>query len=420
MTTDWQQRLKRLGVVKGARNLITPPLAPPAYSPPPPASIFELYPHGRLEHTPHSACFVVDAVYPLHHQHGTAQLQELLQFHPAVTLPFIADPRFQELTFRDFLFIDTETTGLSGAGTLAFMVGVGYFEQSAFVVRQYFLRDQADEPAMLHLLGELLHEKKGVISFNGRTFDLPLLDNRYLMNRLNLPFGDVRDLPHLDLLHPARRLWRLRLTSCSLSSLEKNLLAIGRTQEDVPGAVIPSLYLDYLRSGDARPLHRVFYHNHQDMLSMVTLATQFLKLWHRPGSQEHPQDLLSLARWYIQLERLSEAEQLLQTVLQRTLPIDDHLATLQELAQLLKQQERRPEAVPLWEQIALYSTGDVTAHLELAKFYEWHQPDLPQALNWSKQALGLATYYQPYATDLLAELHHRLARLERKTSGTKK
>ncbi|MEM7119409.1 MAG: ribonuclease H-like domain-containing protein [Chloroflexota bacterium] len=282
-------RLKRLGVVKGARKLKpAPPLKPDKrpFSPSPdksfsriasrPEQTFDdinddeegniqpletLLPGGKLVETAEGDCFVLDQVYPLSYRHGNGRLIDLITFTPQQAQFITKDDRFAELDFRDFLFVDTETTGLAGAGTLAFMVGVGFFEANstsgseAFVVRQYFLRDHGDEPAMLLLLDELLQQKKGLISFNGRSFDIPLLDGRFLMNRL---FSDLTDLPHFDLLHPARRLWRNRLGSCALGALEPNLLGIERTHEDVPGWLIPSLYNDYLRSGNARELVRVF------------------------------------------------------------------------------------------------------------------------------------------------------------------
>ena len=175
-------------------------------------------------------CFVLDHVYRLDYQHGDDRLVDLLQFSPAAAAPFVQDARLAAHDFRDFLFLDTETTGLAGAGTLAFMVGVGFFEPSPhgerFVVRQYFLRDHGDEPALLLLLDELLAEKAGLVTFNGRSFDVPLLEGRFIMNRMPT---DLRDRPHLDLLHPARRLWRHRLGSCALGSLEGSLLGLRRT-----------------------------------------------------------------------------------------------------------------------------------------------------------------------------------------------
>ncbi|MCA9933777.1 MAG: ribonuclease H-like domain-containing protein, partial [Anaerolineales bacterium] len=310
MDESLQEKLRRLGVKKGARDLKIPPPKPYAPLPmpaeeqpvsfrPPVAGddddipvLEALLPGGEVIETAVGSCFIVDRVYPLTYRHGDDLLGELLELSPEHTS--LQDEQLRDLNFRHFLFLDTETTGLAGAGTLAFMVGVAFFADDAFVVRQYFLRDHGDEAAMLTLLNDLLADKEGLVTFNGRSFDLPLLDGRYLINRM---FSDLLDKPHIDLLHPARRLWRTRLGSCALSSLEKTLLGVHRTQEDIPGWLIPSLYQEYLRSGDARELLRVFYHNQIDMLSMVTLATRMTRLTAQTAANPHPIDQYSLGKW---------------------------------------------------------------------------------------------------------------------------
>lgn len=288
------------------------------------------------------------------------------------------------------------------------MVGVGFFDGNVFITRQYFLRDHGDEPAMLTLLDDLLAQKAGIVSFNGRSFDLPLLDGRYLMNRIS---GRVLALPHLDLLHPARRLWRKRLGSCALGSLEQTLLHVRRTHADVPGFAIPGMYHDYLRTGDGREIARVFYHNEIDLLSMVTLTTRLMELLHRPDSA-HPVDVYSLGKWQAALDMADLSEQQLKLAVQGDLPLNLYHKALYELGWLLKRNGRRAEAVPLWQQIAATTFDDVTAHIELAKFYEWHEPDLAQATRWTEQALQLTT--NPLIRN---KLHHRLSRLQRKTDS---
>ena len=433
---ELQAKLRRLGVVRGARQLKSPrPLkpAPPVdeervrpfpTSTPPIAPdnddiqpLEKLLPGGQLVATPDGECFVLDHVYRLDYQHGDDRLADLLNFSPAATAPFVQDDRLAAHDFRDFLFLDTETTGLAGAGTLAFMVGVGFFEPSLhgerFVVRQYFLRDHGDEPALLLLLDELLAQKAGLVTFNGRSFDIPLLETRFIMNRMPT---DLRERPHLDLLHPARRLWRHRLGSCALGSLEGSLLGLRRSQDDVPGWLIPSLYNNYLRSGDARELVRVFYHNQIDMVSMVTLAARVTRLLSQPDPADHPIDLYSLGRWQADLGLHEAAEQNLRLAAQGDLPLELYHQNLHRLALLLKRNGRSPEALPLWQQIAATSFDDVTAHEELAKYYEWQTQELDQAQRWTEQALNLLASWgrRGQQHPLRAELEHRLARLQRK------
>ncbi|MGD2077540.1 MAG: ribonuclease H-like domain-containing protein [Chloroflexota bacterium] len=418
MSDDFQKRLRRLGVVKGARKLKSPPNPAPApkdWQADEPATLESLLPGGHLERTDLGSCFVLDHVYPLSYAHGTAQLGELCTAPMGVTAQFGQDERLVDFSFRDLLFLDTETTGLSGAGTVAFMVGVAFFGDKAFVVRQYFLRDHSDEPAMLSLLADLLAERPLLVTFNGRSFDIPLLDTRYLMNRLDDRVGNLREQPHIDLLPPARRLWRRRLESCALGSLEESLLDIHRTHEDVPGWVIPGLYMDYLRSGDARQLVRVFYHNRIDMLSMVTLTHRIVRQFAQPQRGDEPLDLLSLARWQVALDMQAEAESNLRQLLSGETELDAYKQALSQLAWLLKRQDRRPEAVPLWQQLAVTAYDDVSAHVELAKYYEWHDIQLDVALHWTAQALSLVAEWEPAKVNVVIdELQHRRSRLERK------
>lgn len=437
MGEDRLERLRRLGIVKSARDLkpaspqreISNKVSEPGSKPDMTAGdmgnqpLEILLPGGRTVETEYGSCFVLDHVYPITHQHGDEQLAGLQGLPTAVAATICQDNRLADFRFEDFLFLDTETTGLYGAGTIAFMVGAAFYEsdqtgRQVFVVRQYFLRDHGDESAMLHLLSELLAKRPALVTFNGRSFDLPLLETRYLMNRLDGVIGDLLERPHVDLLPPARRLWKRRIGSCSLNSLEQNLLGLQRNREDVPGWAIPGLYMDYLRTGDARDLLRVFYHNRIDLLSMVTLTRRIVDQFSRPQPIDHPLDLVSLARWQLALGLKTEAEQSLRLMVEQDLPLDHFHSALHELAMLLKRDGRRDEAVLFWKQIAVSSLDDVTAHVELAKHYEWHDQDLVVAHHWTEQALALAETGQTFnATIQREELQHRLDRLKRKIAN---
>jgi tetratricopeptide (TPR) repeat protein len=258
-----------------------------------------------------------------------------------------------------------------------------------------------------------LAKKKGLVTFNGRSFDLPLLDNRYLMNRMS---SSLLEKPHIDLLHPARRLYRRRLGSCALGALEQNLLGLHRTHEDVPGWLIPGLYHNYLRTGDARELLRVFYHNEIDMLSMVTLTSRVVRQFANSGSDDDPTDLLSLGKWLADLGMKAESERNLRMAAKGDLPLELYHQALYALGLLLKRDGRREEAVPVWQQIAATSYDDVEAHIELAKHYEWQCKDLDQAMAWTRQALALVDSWRhaEQASLIRAELEHRQDRLLRK------
>lgn len=439
MTEDWQKKLQRLGVTKGVRHLKPAPppeieerrrkgaddnlpTASPLTSHLSPLAdeydddvqpLDKLLPGGIIQQTADGDCFILDNIYPLTHQHGADKLDSWQTLDWGATAVFTQDRRFHEVALQDCLFVDTETTGLAGAGTIAFMVGVAFLEGDAVVVRQYFLRDHGDEPAMLLLLEELLAEKKALVTFNGRTFDLPLLDRRFLMNRLRT---DLLGKPHIDLLMPARRLWRNRFGSVALGELERKLLGVRRTHADVPGFAIPGLYHDYVRTGDARQMARVFYHNEIDMLSMVTLLPRVIRQFAHAADSDHALDLFSLGRWQGQMGLLAEAEQNLRRAIGGELSLAHYHKALHELAGLLKRADRRPEALPLWQQIAATTFDDVSAHLELAMHYEWQEKEMATAIRWTEQALQLAKGAGVNGRLLRAELEHRLARLQGKVA----
>jgi uncharacterized protein YprB with RNaseH-like and TPR domain len=233
------------------------------------------------------------------------------------------------------------------------------------------------------------------------------------MNRLRV---DLLDRPHIDLLMPARRLWRHRFGSVALGELERKLLGVRRTHEDVPGYAIPGLYHEFVRTGDARQMARVFYHNQLDMLSMVTLLPRVIRQFAHAEDSDHALDLYSLGRWQHQMGLLAEAEQNLRRALAGDLSLEQYHQTLHELANLLKRNGRRAEALPLWQQIAATTFADVTAHIELAMHYEWQERDTAAAIRWTEQALQLVYSLGANGRHLRAELEHRLARLQGKHS----
>ncbi|MGB3717678.1 MAG: ribonuclease H-like domain-containing protein [Candidatus Promineifilaceae bacterium] len=442
MEDDLEKRLRRLGVVKGTENLRQVAEKPSdssrirdrgvrrysRSSGGETGHISVLLPGAYLAENELGACLVLDHVYASDHRHGELILGELLELSPNVQAAFLGDQRLANMSFDEFIFLDTETTGLMGAGTFAFMVGVAFIDQEGdqpvFIVRQYFLRDQADEPAMLLFLTDLLAKRPGLITFNGRSFDLPLLDNRYLIQRLDIRTGELASRPHIDLLHPARRLWRRRIGSCSLSSLEQKILNLKRSQEDVPGWMIPGLYMDYLRSGDATELLRVFYHNRLDMLSMVVLTTRIIYQIEQLQKVDEPLDLLSLARWQNALGMTDDAESTLLHATTQEMPLEHFHLTLYEMGILLKRSGRRREAALQWQQIAATHIDGMTqsqltleAHVELAKYFEWQKHDLKEAHHWTELAISFVTGWETRRTSLvIADLRHRLARLERKLS----
>ena len=168
---------------------------------------------------------------------------------------------------RRMLFLDTETTGLGGPGTYVFLVGMGYVEDDAFVVEQHFIRSPDEEAAMLQVIAETLPQWPVMTTFNGVSFDLPLLRARMKAHDIQV---DLRNILHCDLIYGARRLWQRQLPNCRLQTLEKYILDLKR-QGDVPSGEVPGLYLDYLESGEIASIEAVFHHNVLDIISLAGL-----------------------------------------------------------------------------------------------------------------------------------------------------
>jgi uncharacterized protein len=411
MEQNLHERLRRLGLTRGTGQIRQRSRRK--------AKPIEELIAGELVDTENGRFFLYQESYTVDHLHGQQRLSALLAHLPRGPALLARDERLAGVDLARIAFVDTETTGLAGGtGTYAFLVGVGVFRGGGFVLHQFFMRDYGEEPAQLQALGELLDGMEAVVSFNGKSFDVPLLESRFIMARQRPRLIDV---PHLDLLPAARRLWKYRLASCALSSLEEEVLAVRRTQADVPGWLIPDLYADYARSGDAREMPRIFYHNAQDILSLVTLAARMCDLLASgdPLSGDLPgEDLYGLGRMFDDLGEAERAEHAYARAAQSAQAQWVRERAMHDLAYLLKRQERRAEALPWWQALAR-TEGAVYAYEELAKHYEWQAGDPAQALAWTREAADLVQQWPRGAKRraTLAELEHRMARLERKVAG---
>jgi uncharacterized protein YprB with RNaseH-like and TPR domain len=410
-----REQLEALGMRRGVEHLPAPAERPRR------AGGIEDLIAGEVVATPQGDCFVVQQTFPPAHQQGAAPLAELWQQRPLAFSRLAGDARFLEIQPAQIVFLDIETTGLSGgAGTYAFLVGVGYFQaDQSFIVRQYFLRDYGEEPAQMHLLAEALEPFRAVASFNGKAFDLPIVTTRLTLNHLANPLCGA---PHLDLLAPARRLWQGWLPSCALSALEVHVLGVRRGSEDVPGYIIPSLYFDYLRTGDALPLVNVFWHNQQDILSMVTLTTRLCQMLDAPLERSlTAPEMLGVARFYEELGEPAECERIYRAALAGAMPAHGTRQASRRLAALYKRGGRRSEAAVLWADLLNDADADapLDAYVELAKHYEWTDHDIPHAAEITERAIGWVRRWQrgPERQRNLTELEHRLLRLQRKADG---
>lgn len=252
-----------------------------------------LVPSGEAQSTPLGSHLLIRAVYPFDHFHGKVALSRL---SPADLQSLVALMREKAVVPQRnrILFLDTETTGVQGGtGICPFLVGLGYFVDDDFHIVQLFIRDFDEEPSMLFALGRLLEAFDLVVTYNGAAFDIPLLETRFTLARLDSPFAHM---PHFDLLFTARRLWRNGHGSCRLAALERELLAFMRGP-DIPGAMIPRAYFDYLQRRANPTFRSIFTHNVDDVLSLAALTVHACdRVVFQPAPLDEPLDLYSLAR----------------------------------------------------------------------------------------------------------------------------
>jgi uncharacterized protein YprB with RNaseH-like and TPR domain len=397
-------KLKALGVKKGI-----PPLSKPLVESHSIASVVA----GTFTPTPRGEVFIAEQTYPSDYIYGSSPLLS------ASPLSFISqwakDPEIKNLPLKKFAFLDTETSGLSGGtGTYAFLVGVARFIEGDYVLRQFFMRDPAEEPALLEGLANFLGPCEALVTFNGKAFDAPLLSTRYRLHQIPIPYMDYS---HLDLLPLARRLWRDRLESRALKYLEEHVLGLTRSSEEVPGYEIPWLYFDYLRSGDARPLGGVFYHNAMDVVAMAALLAHMNDMIECPyeGKVQHGLDFVALGKLFEDFGHWDSAAKLFERGLEFGLDESDFGVAVKRLSILQKRRGDLEEAVRLWEESA--RRGHLYAFIELAKHYEHKQRDVKSALKWTKSAFkrvekaDMPEYMRNY---WMGEIEHRMERLNRK------
>lgn len=427
MTSTLTNRLR--GIVKAAR--LVPPEAAGSVS----GEVPVREPHsleaalgGAWVEAGESRSFVVERREDRDAWHGNVQVGALAaalsEAHPdaALLVTSEASPR------PPFVFFDLETTGLSGgAGTYAFLVGCGWFDgEGGFVMRQFVLPRAVDERPMLRAVAEQFAQAGTLVTFNGKSFDAPLLETRFSYHRLPWTAGQ---LPHLDVLHPARRFWRSETSlgeasSCSLGSLERHVLGAHRLA-DLPGAEAPGRYFQFVRSGDARPLADVLEHNRNDMLSLAGLTVRLLQLVRAgAGESRDAREAIALGRIYERggmPGRAAEAFGHALALTSGTAPDANacraypllRIEALHALALGARRARRYDEAAARWREIVeqpRVPPGILREALEaLAIHHEHRLRDLSTALAFAHRTLDAGVIAARRDS-----LRHRLARIERK------
>lgn len=311
------------------------------------------------------------------------------------------------------LFLDTETTGLSGgAGTVAFLVGVGFIRDGTFVIEQFLMRDYADEPELIDRLANRMDAFDCVCTFNGKTFDMPLLEARFTMCRMRHRW---RTLENLDLLHPAWRTWKLRLGSCRLSRIEELILGTGRV-DDLPGSEVPERYFQFLKTGDMTLLEDIVRHNRQDIATLATLLVKLCQIYDAPEKLTERKDLFSVGK---ALERQGELQPARELYRVSAIPAPKGtLASLtgEEIAGIanwrIYQIERKNGSVEgmraVLEQMLARNQMPCQVRVELAKLEEHREKNYARALCHAQKAREICT------EDDVEALDRRIARLKRK------
>ncbi len=314
---------------------------------------------------------------------------------------------------RRILYLDTETTGLGDSGTVAFLVGMGYLTDQGFEVHQFLMRDYDEEPCLLKHVEAGLNRFDMICTFNGAAFDLPLLEGRFLMNRMR---RDCLEKPHLDLLHTARRLWKLRLGRCSLGRLEEVILGKPRT-DDLPGSLVPQRYFEYLKTRQESLLRDVLDHNAQDIATLCVLLSHMAELYEHPENIRFSEDVYSMGRALEKNHRPEEARRCYRLASRGRMGSEASLA----LGRSYRRAGDRAAAARVWQEMIDARRGGAQPYIELAKYQEHVRRDIPAALELTEKALLLlsepALRENPTVQETKNELQYRRRRLKRKLAG---
>ncbi len=365
-----------------------PPLPRPLLAPETSAFVEDTLNGAEVENE-HGRHYQTERLWERHRRHGSLGVMDLGDL-PDDLLDPISGGEIPACSPSRWAFLDTETTGLAGgSGTYAFLIGVGSITPEGFHLRQFFMRDYGEEASLLHALAEYLEPFDVLITYNGKTYDQPLLETRYRMARFRPPFERMR---HLDLLFGSRRLWNLRFDSCRLVELERQVLGVER-QGDLPGEMIPYVYFDYLRNREAFRVVPILHHNAIDILTLACLTAIVPWAFHSAGRSRltHGSEMAGLARWYARAGDWDNAVDLLRRAVEVGLPDSLLFRALWEIAGLEKKRGRAEAAVGVWTDLtASGNPFQSAAYEELAKYYEHQEKNFAMALEMTRAALQIS------------------------------
>lgn len=358
--------------------------------------------------------------YSLDARYGKIKIASGLEISGEILGCLSQDSAFKELDLSTALFVDLETTGLSGGtGVVPFNVGMGYYRDDKFHVAQYFLGDMAEEERMIQELGQFFKEMnfQSVVTYNGKAFDMPLLETRFILHRQPLLLSQ---LPHLDFLFPARRLWSHKHESCRLYHLALNVVRAERS-EDIPSAEIPWRYFQYIQTGNYDLIEPILYHNQEDILSLLGVVIIGAHVF-----SEDPELCMGDAMDFYGagkiLESIGDVEKSLrffQRALDGDLTDAVSLEAKKRLSIHFKRSEEWEKAVPIWEEIAeseMVTTTQLHSLRELAMYFEHKLKKIEEAKRIAEEGYVLASGFSAYFE---RDFSYRLERLRRKINQRK-
>jgi uncharacterized protein YprB with RNaseH-like and TPR domain len=391
----------------------------------PKPDLFKAPPEGYVRQTDQGPVWMIESFFDEGYMHGRVELSSQVCHSPIELL----DPYCHQGGFRfdKVAVIDTETTGLAGGtGTYPFIIGIGFWMDNRFVVRQYILRDFFEEPAQLSALASDLKGTTSILTYNGKTFDMPLLRTRYRINRMEIPFTEHL---HFDFMHPCRRLYKRHFDSLNLTNLEEKVLGFDR-EDDVPAHIIPRIYFDYLQNRDENHLLPILNHNRNDIVGLYILAQETLRRAELALAHTYDDDLLLLSLGQI-LYRSGEcvrSRDMLACIKPQFASreiVDESLKLHSKTSCKLKDWD---DALKIWNQMLRLGRFGCYPHIEFAKHNEHRLRDYRRALDYTNFALRLieferefmsAAVYQNTLKALAKRQRRLLEKLEKQANSAK-
>lgn len=392
---ELEEKFKNLGIHFGSRYLAKPS---------PKIDSNTTIENGTISENRMGKFFYIDNKFGSGYKHGNVNFCDILDQDLEFNLPDLK----KNMDWKNCIFLDTETTGLSlSAGTFAFMVGVAKIECQSVLLRQYFLKSPSEEAAMLLDLSNFIPNDGCIVSYNGISFDVPILQHRYVLHKMP---SDINRINHLDLLKYSRALWRFQFNDRSLKSIEEKILKFTRTTEEIPGWMAPEIYRDFLKTGNFASINGVFYHNAMDVISLCALLSTYIRILNSNEVNIDQFDTLNFAigRLHEKNNNLSASIRYYQeTINQKDASPFVRIKAIVMLSLIYKKAGNYNEAVVLWEMGSELEEMDCV--IELAKYYEHKMRNYKDALYWVEFGLQITTRNKNLLHQ--AELTHRQTRL---------